>query len=156
MSLKDDLQMTKDFPTKSSEAYVAVVATANRLSNYSSRFHEAFGITPTQYNILRILRGSPNALSCTEIMNRVIEKSPDITRLLERLEAASFVERTRCQQDRRVVKTTITKKGLELLKRMDSQISQTHKPLDNLAESELDTLITLLEKVRGNIPETDE
>ncbi|MBC8043008.1 MAG: MarR family transcriptional regulator [Rhizobacter sp.] len=153
MQLKDELKMTQDFRRKSEEAYLAIIVTSSRLTDHGALMHRTRGLTMTQYNILRILRGShPETLSCSDIMSRTIEKNPDITRLLDRLSEAELITRFRCDEDRRMVKTGITKKGLDLLKKIDKDMQSMQSPIDALTETEQETLITLLEKIRGSIP----
>lgn len=154
MSLKDNLKMATGCCSQAEEAYLSIVVTSCRLTDFAAALHKEYGLTPTQYNILRILRGSqPETLSCTDIMERSIEKNPDITRLLDRLSDAGFITRIRCTEDRRMVKTGITKKGLDLLKKLDKTVAETHQPLAALTETELQTLIALLEKIRTAIPQ---
>src|ERR1051326_4768395 len=88
---------------------------------------KAAEISPTQYNVLRILRGAPEGLACGEIGSRLITREPDITRLLDRLEKAELISRGREAKDRRMVLTRITPKGLELLARLDEPVQETHR-----------------------------
>ena len=86
-------------------------------------------LSPTQYNVLRILRGAKQGLTCGEIAERMITRDPDITRLLDRLEKREFAKRTRDGKDRRVVLTEITRQGLALLDELDGPMRQTQKRL---------------------------
>lgn len=126
-----------------------------RTSDYMHRaFHlkaRDWGVTSTQYNVLRILRGAhPHGLTCSAIGTRMITAEPDITRLLARLKALKLVRQQRDHQDRRVVWTRISESGMQLLKEMDPVIQQA--PLDllgHLSRTELAELIRLLELARG-------
>lgn len=118
------------------------------------RVHEALkpaGLSPTQYNVLRILRGAGEAgLPCGEIAARMITRDPDITRLLDRLEARGLVRRKRQKKDRRVIQVVITSAGFELLAGLDEPIRETHRrQFGHLSEEQLRTLIALLEEARG-------
>jgi DNA-binding MarR family transcriptional regulator len=109
------------------------------------------GISPTQYNVLRILRGAGEAgLACREIADRMITRDPDMTRLLDRLEKRQLIGRARDTQDRRVVKTRITPEGLALLSELDEPVRRMHqKQLAHMDERQLKTLNTLLELARS-------
>ena len=108
------------------------------------------GLSPAQYNTLRILRGAGAAgLACSEIGERMINRDPDITRMLDRLERRDLVQRSREQQDRRVITTRITPEALDLLKRLDKPMEEFNKELlEDLGESRLKSLIRLLDAVR--------
>jgi len=107
-------------------------------------------LSPTQYNVLRILRGSPEGLTCGEIGSRLITHDPDITRLLDRLEKRNLVARGRDTKDRRVVLTRIAPEGLELLARLDAPVQDTHrKLLGHLGPKRLQALARLLAAARG-------
>ena len=110
-----------------------------------------FGLTGTQYNALRILRGAgPEGLPCREIGERMITRDPDITRLLNRLENRGFVERTRARHDRRVIYGKITAAGLKLLREMDGPVEKHGRDmLRDVGQEKLKQLIELLELVRG-------
>lgn len=109
------------------------------------------GLTPTQYNILRILRGAgAEGLSCKEAAERMVTKDSDVTRLLDRLEQQHLIKRERHGQDRRVVLTFITNKGLGLLERLDDPMRQLHqKQLAHLGKEALTSLIALLTRARA-------
>jgi DNA-binding MarR family transcriptional regulator len=115
-----------------------------------------WGVTSTQYNVLRILRGAqPDGLTCMAIGSRMITAEPDITRLLKRLKALKLIRQKRDSQDRRVVRTQISETGLALLKEMDPTIlSLPRELLGHLERVELDGLIRLLELARKRIEES--
>ncbi len=114
----------------------------------------ATGLSPTQYNVLRILRGAgPDGLPCGEVAARMFTRDPDMTRLLDRLEARGLAVRARERDDRRVVTTRITAAGLRLLKGLDQPILDTHLgQLGHLGQERLRTLIRLLERIREKTP----
>ena len=111
-------------------------------------------LTSAQYNVLRILRGAPEGLTCGEIGNRMIARDPDITRLLDRLEKRNLISRGRDTADRRVVLTRISDGGLELLERLDQPIRDTHRRLlGHLGNQRLRELGRLLEVCRSGAEE---
>jgi DNA-binding MarR family transcriptional regulator len=111
---------------------------------------KAHGLSPTQYNALRILRGAGDeGRACSEIAERMINRDPDITRLVDRLERRGLVVRSREGRDRRVITTRITPAGLELLRALDGPVEEfNRKMLGSLGEQQLQTLIRLLESAR--------
>jgi len=110
---------------------------------------KAAEISPTQYNVLRILRGAPEGLACGEIGSRMITRDSDITRLLDRLEKRGLVSRCRETRDRRMVLTRITKSGMELLKQLDAPVLDAHHlQLGHLGPEKLRNLLKMLEEAR--------
>lgn len=110
------------------EAFVQFQRAASRLMEDVARLLKPAGLRPTQYNVLRILRGArPEPLSCGEISGRMITREPDLTRLLDRLETAGLVSRCRGGEDRRVVRVAITPAGLALLKSLDAPMLALHR-----------------------------
>ena len=109
-------------------------------------------ITPQQYNILRILRGSfPQPLSTLQIRERMLDRMSDTSRIVDRLVAKQLVKKVICSKDRRLVDVTITDKGQNLLKRLDAQINNMDSILSNISEKEAQTISNLLDKLRdGN------
>jgi DNA-binding MarR family transcriptional regulator len=149
--LQAELKQKRPFTSRGQEAYLALLRTADALrSSMESKLKE-FGLTGTQYNALRILRGAtPNGLPCSEIGERMITRDPDITRLLNRLEQRGLVERTRDQKDRRVIYGKISAAGLKLLREMDRPVEQYgHEMLRHVGQADLRRLIDLLEQVRS-------
>ena len=109
-------------------------------------------ITPQQYNILRILRGSfPQPLSTLQIRERMLDRMSDTSRIVDRLVAKQLVKKVVCNKDRRLVDVTITEKGQNLLKRLDGQVNNMDSILSNITEKEAQTISNLLDKLRdGN------
>ena len=149
-NLQSEIQQSKPFNSLEDEAGVALQRTADRLQWRLSEMLKGFGLSPTQYNALRILRGAGDAgRSCSEIAERMINHDPDITRLVDRLERRGLVSRSREGRDRRVITTRITPAGLQLLRTLDRPVEDFgRKILGPLGEPQLRTLIQLLQAVR--------
>ncbi len=149
-SIQAEIQQTKPFGTLEDEALVSLQRTADRLHGRLSDMLKPHGLSPTQYNALRILRGAgEGGRACSEIAERMINRDPDITRLLDRLERRGLAARSREGRDRRVITTRITPAGLELLRGLDRPIEEfNRKLLGHLGEQQLRTLIRLLEAAR--------
>lgn len=148
-SLRKELKKKRGFESPEQEAILNLARTHDRVHIRFERLFREFGITDSQYNVLRILRGEGEALPCLEIAGRMIASVPGITGLIDRLEALELVTRERSTSDRRVVHVAITAKGLELLGKLDAPVARLHKELlGHLSREELKTLVRLLEKVR--------
>ena len=145
-----ELKQNKPFPSKAQEAAVALLRTADVLRRLIGAVVEPNGITTQQYNVLRILRGAgERGLPTLEIADRMIESTPGITRLVDRLETKKLVSRQRCLTDRRQVFCSITASGLALLAVLDAPILQaTDTALSILKKTELTSLIDLLDRTR--------
>ena len=131
--------------------FVALLQTADALSQEAEQALKAAGLTGAQYNVLRILRGAePQGLACSGIGDRMISHDPDMTRLLDRMEKRGLITRERQTDDRRVVKTRITPQALSLLKTLDQPVRELHKrQFRHIRASRLKTLGALLEEVRA-------
>jgi MarR family transcriptional regulator, organic hydroperoxide resistance regulator len=149
--LQAELKQNIPFSSREQEAYLALLRTADALQTQVEAWLKEFGLTGTQYNALRILRGAePGGLPCREIGERMITHDPDITRLLNRLEDRGFVKRTRAKNDRRVICGKITPAGLKLLRAMDSPLEKRGREmLRHVGQEKLKDLIELLELVRS-------
>jgi DNA-binding MarR family transcriptional regulator len=136
--------------TLEEDAFVALLRAADVLQWRAEEMFKEHGLSATQYNALRILRGAgPEGLTCSEIGERMINRDPDITRLLDRLERRSLVRRKREPQDRRVIRCGITNAGLALLKSLDRPVlTLNRRLLGHLGEGRLQSLISLLETAR--------
>jgi DNA-binding MarR family transcriptional regulator len=131
------------------DAFVSLQRTADLLARNAEKVLRSAEVSPTQYNVLRILRGAPEGLPCSEIAKRMITRDPDITRLLDRLEKRTLVSRCRETKDRRMVLTRITPQGLRLLRDLDGPITKVHKiQLGHLGREGLRSLLELLERAR--------
>jgi DNA-binding MarR family transcriptional regulator len=153
--LQQELRQSKPFADLKAEAFLNVVRTADQLQHALHQQLKPYGITETQYNSLRILRGAgEQGLTCSEVAERLISHDPDITRLLGRMERDDLVVRTRDPKDRRVVLTRITRHGRDKLKDLDRLVGKTvDRLLAHMNEDELRTMIGLLEKIREAGPE---
>lgn len=151
--LQKEIKQSRPFVSLPEEAFLNLQRTASALLQALTRFLRTHDLTPTQYNVLRILRGShPETLTCGDIGNRMVTPDPDVTRLLDRLEKRGLVTRTRDTVDRRVVRATITEGGLELLERLDGPVpAWLEEVLGHLPEEELHSMITLLERARDQV-----
>jgi DNA-binding MarR family transcriptional regulator len=149
--LQAELKQKIPFTSREQEAYLSLLRTSDALQAQVEAQFKRFGLTSTQYNALRILRGAgPEGLPCREIGERMITHDPDITRLLNRLEDRGFVERTRARHDRRVIYGKIAAAGLKLLREMDAPIEKYGREmLRHVGQERLKQLIELLELVRG-------
>lgn len=145
-----ELKQNKPFPSKAQEAAVALLRTADVLRRFIAVIIEPKGITSQQYNVLRILRGAgERGLPTLEIAERMIETTPGITRLIDRLERKKLVARERCATDRRQVFCRITREGLTLLAVLDAPVLEaTNKALGVLKKTELASLIDFLDRTR--------
>ena len=150
MGLKDEIKKKHPFEHPEEEAYLNLLRTTAVLYGEFDRVLKHHGLSEPQYNLLRILRGIGGCgAPCTEIGSRMISRVPDVTRLVDRLEAAGLVERCRISGDRRVVQINITEKGLKRLADMDEPVLQLNKDLlRHMTRVELDELSRLLVKAR--------
>jgi len=148
--LQDEIKQTKPFASLEQEAMLSIERTAALLGHQLEQALKPFGVTPTQYNVLRILRGAGERGLCrSEVRERLIAQVPDVTRLLDRLEETNLIERERDSVDRRLVNTRITSEGLDLLRRLDQPVLDFHKTqLGHLSKDNLRTLIELLTSAR--------
>jgi DNA-binding MarR family transcriptional regulator len=127
-ALKKRIKQTADFESPVEEAMLNLMVAADHVRARLDRVCADFRITTGQYNVLRILRGAhPNGHPRCEIAARLIEKAPDVTRLVDRLETQGLVERDRSEEDRRLSLTRITKKGLGVLDKMDNALAETNR-----------------------------
>jgi len=130
-------------------AFVDLLRTSDLLARGVVQALKPADLSPTQYNVLRILRGSGEGLSCGEIAKRMITRDPDITRLLDRLEKRGLISRCREPKDRRMVLTRITPEGLKLLAQLDEPVRETHRrQLGHLGGETLRKLAALLKAAR--------
>jgi DNA-binding MarR family transcriptional regulator len=148
--LQREIKQNRPIESLEEEAYLNVQRTANVLVQGLAEVLKRHDLTPTQYNVLRILRGAgDHGLTAGDVGDRMITRDPDVTRLLDRLEKRGLVERWRCTEDRRVVWTRITPAGQEAIAPLDAQIAEMHvAQLGHLGHDRLGELIELLERVR--------
>src|SRR5262245_38132147 len=148
-ALQREIKKRTPFDLPEQEAMLNILRTADQLQIRFARLFRKFGLTPQQYNILRILRGEGRPLPILEIASRMITVVPGITGLIDRLEAASLVMRKRCDNDRRVIYVAIAPRAVQMLAEIDPPLTQMHKQLlGHMPAAELTALINLLEKAR--------
>jgi DNA-binding MarR family transcriptional regulator len=149
-TLREELKQNKPFHSLEQEALLSVVRTSAHLMDQFEIFLRPYNITATQYNVLRILRGSePNGLCRNELRDRMLTRMPDVTRLLDRMEEAGLVERSRDNEDRRMVTSRITKKASQLLATLDPLVAENEKSyFSGISPERIESLIEVLESVR--------
>jgi DNA-binding MarR family transcriptional regulator len=154
--LEHEIAQQQPFSSREEEALLNLMRTADYLQRAVQHQTREWGVTSTQYNVLRILRGAgPEGLTCTEIGERMITAEPDITRLLSRLKTLRFIRQHRDRHDRRVVRTQISDAGLDLLRRMDPEILEAPKALlGHMSPAQLEEFSRLLELARKPCGET--
>jgi DNA-binding MarR family transcriptional regulator len=152
-SIQEEIQQSKPFRTRSQEAYLALLRTADDSRRYISRVLEPAGVTLQQYNVLRILRGAgPDGLPTLTIGERMIERTPGVTRLIDRMVKKRWVTRSRCTEDRRRVWCKITRPGLALLAKLEQPVEEVDESFrEVLDEHELAVLIGYLDCLRARL-----
>ena len=134
------------FPDSRVKALINIKYTSNWINSRQNNFFKPYGISPQQYNILRILRGAKEAIKVQVIKDRMIERAPNATRLMDKLYDKNYIQRIRCEDDRRVVYISITNAGLKLLKAIDIDLNFDF--MNNLTFQEAEQLSLLLDKIR--------
>lgn len=149
-TLREELKQNKPFNSLEQEALLSVVRTSAALMDKFELFLRPYGITSTQYNVLRILRGAePEGLCRNDLRDRMLTRMPDVTRLLDRMEEAGLVERTRDTEDRRMVTSRITKQALQLLTTLDPIVAENEKQFfSGISPDQIQMLIDVLESIR--------
>jgi len=155
--LQHEIGKRKPFDGAEEEAFLSILRTADVLNRAVVETFKPYALSPTQYNVLRILRGTcpagTSGLACSAIAEQMLTHDPDMTRLLDRLEKRGLIRRSREEKDRRVVRTCITEKGLDLLTQLDPVVKECdRKYLTHLGEERLRQLIDLLELAREKAP----
>ena len=154
MSLREEIKKLKPFDAVEEEALLNLFRTADVLARRVGEVFKPFGLSSTQYNVLRILRGAgPGGLPCGEVAARMITRDPDVTRLLDRMEKRKLIARSRDKKDRRIVCARITDAALKLLADLDPIVIRADREqLSHMTEAQLRQLIELLEAARGQRP----
>lgn len=152
-SILEDIKQSRPFRSKSHEAYVTLLRTADDAKRFVSQVLEPEGVTLQQYNVLRILRGAGSeGLPTLSVAERMIERTPGVTRLIDRMERKGWVRRERCTEDRRRVWCKITDEGLELLGRLDEPVDAVDDLLAGaLNPEELSDFVDSMNRVRAHI-----
>jgi len=148
--LKDEIKQGKPFESLESEVMLNVARTADALSRGGEEILKLVGLSPNQYNVLRILRGAgEQGLCCREVAERMVTRDPDITRLVDRLERRSLLTRSRDSKDRRIITVRITPDGLKTLKDLDGPMEEYNRNrLSHMDKADLRKLSELLEAAR--------
>ncbi|AUC81273.1 MarR family winged helix-turn-helix transcriptional regulator [Lacinutrix sp. Bg11-31] len=139
-------EIESTFPSNDLKAYINILYTASWVNGKQLEFFKPYNISPQQYNILRILRGAKEPISVQTVKNRMVQRSPNVTRLMDKLCAKELIDRIPSKHDRRVVNIIIIKNGLKLLAKIDDKWDP--KLLKNLSEEEAGQLSDLLDKIR--------
>lgn len=150
-SLQEELKQSVPFASPEIEAYVSLMRTLGLLAQPVNDLFKDHGLTQTLYNLMRIIRGGPEeGVPCSIISERLVTRVPDVTRLVDRAVEAGLVVRNRPETDRRVVLLTLTDQGRALLAALQAPLEQLHqRQMGVLSRAELDTLITLLARLRA-------
>jgi len=150
--LQNELKKKKPFESPEQEAALNLLRTSDQFQNRFLRLFRQHGITPSQYNVLRILRGEGKPMPCQEIGERMIQVVPAMTGLIDRLEKQNLVQRERDTEDRRVIHVSLTAQGGKLLAELDQPVQDLHQQLlGHLSATELKELSRLLEKARESL-----
>jgi DNA-binding MarR family transcriptional regulator len=148
--LQKEIQQKRPFRSRSEEAALGIMRTADVVRRHFGRAVEEQGITLPQYNVLRILRGAGESLPTLAIAERLVEQTPGITRMLDRLEAKEMIVRERSEEDRRQVRCQLSRKGQRVLRALDGPIDAADDAcLAMLSRREQEVLIGLLDRIRA-------
>ncbi|MFN3193107.1 MAG: MarR family winged helix-turn-helix transcriptional regulator [Aureliella sp.] len=153
-TLRSELKKRKPFDSVEQEATLALMRTSDLLENRLARLLREYGLTLTQYNVLRILRGEGKPMPCLEVAERMIQVAPAITRVIDQLLKLKLITKTQSDQDRRVFEVELTPNAAKLLKKMDQPVLDLHASLlSGVKKSDLRSLIQALELIRASVPE---
>ena len=148
----EEIKQTRPLKVHGQEAHITILRTADVLSHAVERVLYPFGISHEQFNVLRILRGAGDSgLPTLEIANRMISRSPNISRLMDKLIAKKLARRIRSRQDRRVVVISITPEGSELLVQLNRVVDQVFEKFPPMTKIEMETLLDLLDRIRERL-----
>lgn len=149
MGISEDIKQSH-FKSEFNKAIINIIYTNSWLSQSQVGFFKQFDITTPQFNLLRILRGQhPNPATVNLLIERMLDKSSNASRIVDKLESKGLVDRKQCSKDRRAVDVLITKKGLDILAEIDEQMEVWEKAIKNLSDEECATLNSLLDKMRA-------
>lgn len=149
MKLEDEIKQSK-FKNEQLKAGINILYTASFLSNYQAKLFKPYGITGPQFNVLRILRGQlPNPATINLLIERMLDKSSNASRIVEKLRVKKFIERIQCPEDRRAVNVKITEKGMQLLAEIDAVEESFFGGLNNLSTEQAIKLNELLDQIRS-------
>ena len=149
MDIEKEIKQNKSFASEYQKLNVNIMFTTSWLNTKQNKMFKPYGISPQQYNILRILRGQlPNASSVGLLQDRMIDKMSNASRLVDKLKLKKLVERKECKADRRQVDIIITEKGLELLKTVGKDIELAENDFKTITIAEAKELNRILDKLR--------
>jgi DNA-binding MarR family transcriptional regulator len=149
MELEKEIQQTK-FQSEYQKLLLNIIFTASWLNLRNTQRLKPYGISPQQYNILRILRGQhPNSATVTLLTERMLDKNSNASRLVEKLRLKNLLDRCECPEDRRAVNVRITDKGLALLAKLDQTEEEFRKDFEGISEEEARLLNRMLDGIRG-------
>lgn len=149
MKIEDEIKQSK-FNDEYQKAVINILFTSSWINAVNNKFLKMYNLTSQQFNVLRILRGqSPNPISIQLLMNRMLDKMSNASRLVEKLRQKELVERKECNADRRKVDVVITDKGLQLLEKIDSRWEDFEKSFKNISTKEVKELNKILDNFRG-------
>lgn len=156
MKIEDEIQQ-KEFSSQMQKTLINVIFTANWLNLKFTQSLKHYDLSLPQFNVLRILRGQKGSpATVNSITERMLDKSSNASRLVDKLKAKGLVDRRECPKDRRAVDILVTDKGLELLKELDKEVSNLENNLNQLDESEMSALNNILDKLRQEEIDTEE
>jgi DNA-binding MarR family transcriptional regulator len=148
-SIEEEIKQHKKFESEYEKAAVNIMFTSGWLYNINAGRMKKHDITPEQYNVLRILRGShPKPLMLSDVTCRMLDKSSNATRLVEKLRVKGYVKRELCESNRRQVDIIITDKGLSLLNKLDDESAEWKESLKGITKAEAQELNRILDKLR--------
>jgi DNA-binding MarR family transcriptional regulator len=152
-TLQQEIQQARPFRSLEEEAGLNLFRTVQLLADTSMQLFRQHGLTPTQYNVLRILRGAGDTgLGRNDIRDRLLDRMPDVTRLLDKMEEAGLVRRERSTTDRRCVPTLLTEKGKALVDELNEPVAaMQHEQFGHLTPGQLHTLIETLTQIRSRL-----
>ena len=149
MKIEEEIKQKK-FKNSLHKAIINIIYTGNWLNYQHTIFLKSYGVSPQQFNVLRILRGQfPSPASVNLIIDRMLDKTSNVSRLIDKLKFKELVDRKECSSDRRQVDITITQKGLELLETIDLEMNKNELNFNTITAKEADDLNSLLDKIRG-------
>ncbi|WP_397568311.1 MarR family winged helix-turn-helix transcriptional regulator [Schlesneria sp. T3-172] len=152
-TLRDELKKRGPFASIEQEAMLAILRTSDLLENRMARLMREYGLTLSQYNVLRILRGEGKPMPCLEIAERMIQVAPAITRVIDQLLALDLITKTQSEVDRRIFVVEPKPAALQLLNRLDQPVLDLHALLmKGVSKSQLTVLVQTLDAIRGAIP----
>lgn len=152
-ALQSELKKRGPFDSVEQEAMLALMRTTDLLENRLARLFREYGLTLSQYNVLRILRGEGKPMPCLEVAERMIQVAPAITRVVDQLLKVKLITKTQSAEDRRVFEIELTPAAVKLLNKMDQPVLDLHASLlSSVTKSNLRSMIGILETVRSGVP----